>query len=163
MDVTQTQAARIPAENLRVDRAAFVQLWSAAERHQGSPACDPFTAGVLDTCRWLGGATVRPQSGPWFPAPAPLTPGRGRALPELIDAEHRVAAGSFLGAPDRMAPAERERIAGVLATFDWAWARTGAPPLLGGHRSHQYAPERSATAASIPTEWAWSDATHCAI
>lgn len=130
MTVCSADLSRVPAANVRVDLAQFTRVWVAAQTHQDSPAhCDAFTAGVLDTCRWLAGATLRPDAGAWFPAPAPITASRGSATPERIDAECK-AADLLASLPvDAVATAERERVAGVCATLGWAWRRVAPCPL----------------------------------
>ena len=67
--VTEADVARVPVGNLRVPRAEFGAVWSAAEqrdREQGERGVtDWYPAGVAVTCRWLAGATVvrRPGAG----------------------------------------------------------------------------------------------------
>ena len=134
MEVTETDIARIPAENLHVPRAEFAAVWAAAEQlHEDCVrrrVSDWYGAGVVMTCRWLAVAMVRPQTDRWYMATAPVTERTGSALPELIQAEalaaqrldlRRPAPGWLLNRPGWLP--------GVLATFDWVWWRKAGPPV----------------------------------
>src|SRR6266496_2119403 len=81
--------------NLRVPRAEFAAVWAAAEAHQEEQArrqvADWYGAGVVMTCRWVAGATVRPANGPWRPARSPVTERLNQAYEELIEAEYFAA------------------------------------------------------------------------
>lgn len=159
MDVTQDDLDRVPAENLRIDRSEFGRLWATAQAGQDSSACDFFTVGVLDACRWLARATLRAPDGPWFPAQPPTTPGRGVAMPETIDAECQATEIRTA----RTGTAEDQRLAGVLATLGWAWRGTGRCPEIGEDREgpHQRAPGRAATnSMSCSAAATWSTASH---
>ena len=127
VDVTEADIAKIPPRNLRIRRAEFVAVWVAAERLGGS---DWYAAGVAVTCRWLARATVRPATGPWYLAWAPVTERSDLAFEELIEAEYieaekldmrRPRPGWLLGRPGWSE--------GICATLRWAWCRTGPVPL----------------------------------
>jgi len=134
VDVTPTDIARIPAENLHVSRAEFVAVWTAAERRQTEQArqhvTDWYVGGVVVTCRWLARAIVRPATGPFRPARSPVTHTTKMAHPELIEAE--CVAAELLDMR-RPRPTWLEGRPGwsqaIVATLNWAWRRTGGPPV----------------------------------
>lgn len=134
VDVTQADIDRIPSHNLRVRRAEFAAFWAAAERFHDdnvrNRVSDWYGAGVVMTCRWLARATVRPQSGPWRQAESPVTGRRASAYEELIEAEC-VAAEKL--AMQRPVPPwlvnQPGWIDAVVATLNWAWRRSGQPPM----------------------------------
>jgi hypothetical protein len=126
VEVAADAAAKVPRENLRVTRAEFGALWVLVEQLASQPAPDDdFPIGVLRTCRWLAAQPV------WSDASAradmPAAPFTGRpyaAMPETVEAEFvasAAAAGRCGGRP--------ELARGVVATLQWAWRGTGAPPL----------------------------------
>lgn len=116
--------------NLRVPRAEFAALWTAAEQHQEQHGTDWYGAGVVMTCRWLARATVRPPTGPWRPARSPVTGRTAMAHEELIEAELLAAETLAMRRP---VPTWLEHrpgwIEAVVATLKWAWRRYGAPPM----------------------------------
>jgi hypothetical protein len=133
--VTQADIARIPVANIRVPRGEFATLWSAAERlcdEKGERGVsDWYAGGVAATCEWLAAAVFRPETGPRQDACSPATGRSARAYEELIEAEY-LAAEQLL---ERQPASVRRRagwVEGVLATLDWAWHRTGQPPLQIG-------------------------------
>jgi hypothetical protein len=135
VDVSAADIARITAGNVRVPQAEFVALWQGAELfhdeqlRRGVP--DWHGAGVVETCRWLANAIVRPETGgPGHLAPSPVTGRLKVAYEELIEAE--CLAAEKLAAC-RPVPAWLEHrpgwIEAVAATLNWAWRRFGRPPL----------------------------------
>lgn len=132
MEVTAAAVARIPAGNLRVPRAEFAALWSAAEQQSRDQAArgvaDWYAGGVALTCRWLAAAVVVTQAGRQQPAFAPVTNRSARAYEELIEAEYLAAGQLDVRRPDLVAsrPGWREAIR---ATLRWAWRHEGPPPL----------------------------------
>jgi hypothetical protein len=130
--VTDADIARIPLGNLRVPRAEFCAVWAAAEerdREQGERGItDWYAAGVVVTCRWLAGATVRSSTGRWFVAYSPATRRSVRAFEELIEAEYLAAERLAERSPDLLVsrPGWCEAIRGTLR---WAWRHDGPPPL----------------------------------
>ncbi len=129
--VTQAEIARVPLGNLRVPRAEFGAVWAAAEQcntEQGERGLtDWYAAGVVVTCRWLAGATVRSSTGRWHVAYAPVTRRSMRAYEELIEAEFLAAERLPARSPDLV-----ERRPGwceaIRATLRWAWRHDGPPP-----------------------------------
>lgn len=164
MEIAAEDLGRIPRANLRVDAVQFADLWVVAEAHQESAKCDAFTAGVVDTCRWLAQAVIRPDA-PWFAAPAPVTAGRGAAIPERIAAEYGAAELEWarLLREGARSP-ERERIAGVVSTLRWAWSRSGPSPTLNlTDAAHQSRPNDTSVASFRCAASDWSSASrHCA-
>lgn len=129
VDVTPTDIEKIPARNIRVRRAEFVALWIAAERYQEAHN-DWYGAGVVMTCRWLATAPVRPRTGSWYLAYAPVTERSARAFEELIEAECLAAEKLAMRRPVHTWLANRPGwIDAVVATLNWAWRRSGRPPL----------------------------------
>ena len=69
VDVSAGDVAKVPAGNMRVSRAEFAALWQTAERfhdeqiRRGVP--DWYGCGVVETCRWLANAIVKPEVGAW--------------------------------------------------------------------------------------------------
>lgn len=132
MEVTAADVARIPAGNLRVPRAEFAALWSAAEQESREQAArgvtDWYAGGVALTCRWLAAAFVVTQSGRQHAAFAPVTNRSARAYEELIEAEYLAAEQMDARQPDLVAsrPGWCEAIR---ATLRWAWRHEGPPPL----------------------------------
>lgn len=129
MDIRDSDVEQVPAENIHVARQVFRQVWAAAEEAAAAP--DAWYAyGVASTCRWLACATVRPESGPWYVAPAPVSQRPGFALPERIEQECLEAEVLAIRRPPPEWLAQRPGwLDGVCATFAWAWRRTGHPPL----------------------------------
>jgi len=138
VDVTPADIARVPAENLHVSRAEFAALWAAAERHEEEQArrqvLDWYGAGVVVTCRWLARAIVRPPSGRRRPARSPVTGRTNMAYPELIEAECLAAERLDMHRPVPAWLAEQPGwSAAIVATLNWAWLRTGGPPIGVAH------------------------------
>jgi hypothetical protein len=134
VDVTPADIAHVPAENLHVSRAEFAALWSAAEQLHDDRVRrrvpDWYGAGVVVTCRWLARAIVRPESGPKYPAEAPVTRRLNMAYPELIEAECLAAERLDMRRPVLAWLADRPGwSAAIVATLNWAWRRTGDPPI----------------------------------
>ena len=140
VDVSAADVAKVPAGNMRVSRAEFAALWQTAERfhdeqvRRGVP--DWYGSGVVETCRWLANAIVKPEVGPWRLAPSPVTKRIHVASDELIEAECR-AAEQLAGR--RPVPAHLQRqpgwIEAVVATLNWAWRRHGRSPLDTSRRA----------------------------
>jgi hypothetical protein len=138
MDVTATDIEQIPAANLHVSRAAFAAVWTAAENQVRDQTRRGFTdwygAGVVVTCRWLARATVRPEQGLWRLARSPVTGRTARALPELIQEECLAAEALTMRRPVPQWLAERPGWdESIVATLNWAWRRTGPPPISVEH------------------------------
>jgi hypothetical protein len=134
MELTAKDIERIPAENIRVRRADFAAVWLAAEQRgheQGRRGIsDWYTAGVAVTCRWLATAIVRPEQGRWYPARSPVIGRTNMALPELIEEEALAAELLDMRRPRPQWLVERPGWSeSIMATFNWAWRRTGPPPL----------------------------------
>jgi len=131
--VTEADIARVPVGNLRVPRAAFGMVWTAAEQRsseQGAHAVtDWYAAGVAATCRWLAGARVDSVIGGRRLAPSPVSGREVLAYEELIEAEYLAAELLGQRCPDLVEhrPGWCEAIA---ATLRWAWRHEGAAPLL---------------------------------
>jgi hypothetical protein len=135
VEVLPSDLARIPGipvGNLHVPRDQFVAVWRAAEcRVDG--VTDWYALGVVETCRWLGGAIVRRKSGRWEPAYAPVTGTTSLAYEELVDQECVRAEGLAMRVPVAGWLQRRPGwLPGVLATLNWAWRRTAAAPLDAG-------------------------------
>ena len=134
MRVTDSDIARIPAANLRVPRAEFAALWTAAEQRCDDQAArgvtDWYAGGVAATCEWLAVAVFRPECGPPQQAYAPATGRSARAYQELIEAE--CVAAERLLARRPMPPTLGRRpgwVEGIVATLRWAWRRSAPAPL----------------------------------
>jgi hypothetical protein len=133
MQLTAADIERIPRDTIRVPKRDFVELWIAAERDVDADPMDWYAVGIVMTCEWLAGATVRP---PTVQRPhlayAPVS-GRERipmaedVVQELQDTE--VAA---IQRPNWVA-SRGEWIDAVVATLNWAWRRQ-APPVLPSAR-----------------------------
>jgi hypothetical protein len=134
VELTPADIARVPAENLHVSLAEFAAVWAAAELHQEEQArrkvLDWYGAGVVVTCRWLAQAIVRPPTGSQRPARSPVTGRTNMAYPELIEAECLAAELLDMRQPrpawlvDQPGWSEA-----IVATLNWAWRRTGGPPV----------------------------------
>jgi len=133
MELTARDFERIPRRNLRIPVREFARLWFHAERRAdamevaGEPE-HPYLRGVCSTCEWLAGVIVT-VSGVNGPAsvfvPSPVTGMLDKAYEELIaeetQAAEQVVADSLRGEPGF--------VDGVLATLEWAWRRSGVPPI----------------------------------
>ena len=126
MRVTEQDVAHIPVGNLRVRREEFAAVWAAAESRDDGR--DWFVAGVVVTCRWFAGATVRTSTGRSYVASSPVTRHAETAYEELIEAEYLAAENLDQRRPDLLhsRPGWSD---GIRATLRWAWRRTGPPPL----------------------------------
>ena len=139
MELSARLIEEIPRGNLRVPRTEFVAVWAEAERQDAentrNGTGDWYVVGLLNTCKWVAGATVvfnYPHGPKARPAAAPITHREARAHEELIEAE-TVAA-------ERMAIRHPHGIDGrpgwleaVVATLMWVWRGSGVPPLDVGH------------------------------
>lgn len=126
--------AAVPPGNVRVPRAEFAAVWSAAERRCDEATRrgedDWYAAGVAITCEWVARAVVRSSDGALFPARAPVTKGTRLAYEELIDAESLAAERLDLQRPRPWWLARRPGwTEGIGATLRWCWHRSGPPPL----------------------------------
>jgi hypothetical protein len=124
--VSAEAVARVPVRNLRISLAEFGALWATVERLTSRPGPhDDYLIGVLRTCRWLAGQPVRSAGLARAEMPsAPITRRSHIAMPETVEAEVVAAAaatGRCRGRPDLAR--------GVVATLEWAWRGTRAPPL----------------------------------
>lgn len=134
VDITVADVDHIPPDSIHVPREEFVAFWSAAERLNDGEAqredSNWYTAGVIVTCRWLAGATVRVAEGGSRIARSPVTKSTRRAYAELVQAEALAAQVLDMQRPVPQWLSRRPGwMAGILATFDWAWWRTGEPPV----------------------------------
>lgn len=129
VEVTAADIAKIPARNLHVPRGEFVAVWIAAER-QAVEKNDWYSAGVVAACRWLARAQVRPETGPWYMAPAPVTRRQESAYEELIEAECLKAELLYFRRPVPQWLQNRPGWArGIFVTLNWAWRHQGQPPI----------------------------------
>ena len=130
--MTDADVARVPAENLRVRRAEFAAVWSAAEaqleEQTRQQITDWYIGGVVVTCRWVATAIVRPAAGPWRPAKSPVTRRSNQAYEELIEAEYLAAERLAMRQPEWLAD-RPGWIEAILATLDWCWRGSKHPPL----------------------------------
>ena len=129
---SQVDLQRVPRENLRVRPDEFLAVWAAAEARLADAACgDWYSCGVAEACRWLARSTVRPDEGPWFAAPAPVSGRLDRAVPELIEAEWQLAElmSARTGEPGLVSH-RPDWIAGVTAAFQWAWCGCAVAPIM---------------------------------
>jgi hypothetical protein len=134
VEVTAADIAKIPVANLGVPRASFAALWVTAERLHDERTqqriSDWYSAGVVMTCRWLAGATVRPETGPPHLARSPVTGHTHGADQELIEAEYLAASTLALRQPRPAWLAQRPGwIEAVEATLHWVQHRYRDPPL----------------------------------
>ncbi|MEV5967218.1 hypothetical protein AB0L70_35950 [Kribbella sp. NPDC051952] len=119
--------------------ADFARVWLAAERRADALETlgreDGFVTGVVWTCRWIANAGVR-YDGPvngrrGDVAASPISRRHESAYEELIEEEAVRAEVKALRAGDW--PDLPGYVAGVAATFAWAWRRSGRPPIeVGG-------------------------------
>ena len=135
VEVTAGDIARVPLGNIRVPRADFAAVRTAAERTARS---DWPTFGVAQTCRWIAHSRGTAFNGRTPMAHAPVTERSRLAFEELIEAEYLAAEKLAAREPRPAWLQERPGwIEAVCATLRWAWARTGPPPLPldDGHRA----------------------------
>ncbi len=131
MELTADDFERIPRENLRVARAEFVALWTAAERLSDEHRADWYAAGVVVTCRWLAGVFIvvnYPHGAVTRPASSPITHTSRTAHEELIEREWQAVERQLVRHPNGI---ERRPgwLEGVSATLRWAWHGSGRPPV----------------------------------
>lgn len=146
MRVTDSDIARIPVSNIRVPRAEFAALWTAAEQlsehwaQQG--ITDWYSGGVAATCEWLAAATPPRANGSRRTPYSPITGRSARAYEELIEAECLAAEQLLAGTPT---PAVMLRRPGweeaITATLRWAWRHSGQPPLHLDYRQAAKQPQ----------------------
>ncbi|GAB3751279.1 hypothetical protein GCM10028864_27060 [Microlunatus parietis] len=124
MDVRAEDIERIPRGNLRVPRAAFAEVWRAAELLGKT---EEYATGVCLMCRWIACATVTFNGRP-EPARAPITHTTRRAHEELLEREHLAADKKAIRVAGTDDP-RRLIVEGAAATLRWAWKGQGRPPL----------------------------------
>ncbi len=129
MELTGRDFDRIPRGNVRVPVVEFARMWLAAERQYEQ---DKTWAnyGVVETCRWLAGATVPSRFGGGRVPSAPVTHRSGLAHEETIEAEALAAEVLLLRQPEPAWLASQPGwLPAVVKTLAWAWRRSGVPPL----------------------------------
>ncbi|UUV34302.1 hypothetical protein NQK81_12895 [Amycolatopsis roodepoortensis] len=130
MELTGRDFDRIPRGNVRVPVVEFARLWLTAERALDAEPTNWAYFGVAQTCRWLACATVRRVNQKPRLADAPVTRRFGLAHEETIEAETQAAERLLWRRP---VPQHLESRPGwlpaVVATLEWAWRRSGVPPL----------------------------------
>lgn len=129
--MTEADIARVPVGNLRVPRAVFAAVWTAAEDRDWAAAAGVapwFRAGVAATCRWMAVARVESIIGGHRLAPAPVSSREVLADEELIEAEYLAAEQLGRRCPDLVEhrPGWCEAI---VATLRWAWRQEAPAPL----------------------------------
>jgi hypothetical protein len=130
VDVSARDLEKIPARNLRVPVVDFAELWIAAERQLDADPRSWATFGVVETCRWLAGATVPRITGGWQLAKAPVTERTGIPYEEVIAAECLAAEKLLFRRPvPTWIQNQPGWLPAVVATLAWAWRRTGPPPI----------------------------------
>ena len=129
MELTGRDFDKIPPRNLHVPVVDFARLWLASE-WQYDQERTWAAYGVVETCRWLATATVRPESGPWRMAASPVTERSASAIEELIEAECLAAEVLLFRRPVPMWLTKRPGwLPAVVTTLGWAWRRSGKPPI----------------------------------
>jgi hypothetical protein len=130
MELTGRDFDKIQQRNLRVPVVDFARLWLAAEQQYDQ---DKTWAnfGVIQTCRWLAGATVRPpDDAPWHLAYAPVTHRTGLPYEEVIEAETFAAEKLLFRDPVPLRVTNQPGwLPAVHKTLLWAWRRSGIPPI----------------------------------
>ena len=134
MGVTDVDITGIPPGNLRVPRADFVALWTAAERRSSESGDHGVTGweagGVAQTCAWMATAPLRFRNGTVIPARSPVTRRASLAYEEVIEAELVAAERLAMRSPRPMWVGNRPGwIEAVCATLRWAWHHEGPMPL----------------------------------
>jgi hypothetical protein len=128
MDVTAERVAKIPADNLRVSREEFADVWTLAEAVVSRPGPDDhYTLGVALACEWLAAAPVPSRftaSGTAMPR-SPVRRLPVTAHPEAIEEEWFAAVRE---SAQTSVPWLAEQARGAMALLDWAW-HSGRPPL----------------------------------
>jgi hypothetical protein len=128
MDVTAEHVARVPAQNLRVARERFGDVWARAEAALSGPGPDDhYLWGVVCTCRWLAGTAVPTPwtASGWESPESPVRDLRVSAHPEVIEEEY----ASAVRYRRSRVPAVAGKARGTLATLEWAWHSSGPSPL----------------------------------
>ena len=120
-------SGNIALENIRVRRDEFVHIWREAARQEielsDRHGTDWYLSAVVQTCRWM--AAVPPRTALCGgQTRSPVTERSCRARPELIDIECAALAQRQAERLDRP-----DWLAGVEATFRWAWRGDGLPPV----------------------------------
>lgn len=132
VDVTESDVAGIPPNNVRVPRHEFVAVWKAASARGEEQATlgvtDWYAGAVAVTCRWLATAPMRSGPGPDRLPRSPATRRARVAYEELIEAEYLAAETLEQRRPD-IAEHEPGWCDGVRATLRWAWRRSGPAPV----------------------------------
>jgi hypothetical protein len=127
MEVTDRHVEDIPRGNLRVPRAEFVAIWRMTEHLLSTKQGDWYVAGVAMTCRWLACAAVPSVLGGWQMPSAPVSRRSGLAHEELIASELLAAETAAFRNP-RGIEGRPGWLEGIVATLQWAWAGSPAPP-----------------------------------
>lgn len=130
MPPTNSDAPRIPSDNVRVPHDEFLKVWREATRLEAAlpehQVPDWYVGAVAQTCRWLAAAPMRTALCGGLPR-SPVTRRACRARGELIEAEYQAAQRTDQFSPELVArPGWCE---GVRATFRWAWCRQDSPPI----------------------------------
>ncbi len=136
------QVERIPRGNLRVPRAEFVAVWSAAAQ-AGSSDADTrnwYAGGVAATCQWLACAIYTPPWGRPRPPRAPATGTRRFAFEELIEREYQAAERLAERRPALLV-SQPGWCEGVRATLRWAWRHEGPAPFNTDGRPTAWGPK----------------------
>ncbi|MGW4829634.1 hypothetical protein ACWEOG_18775 [Amycolatopsis japonica] len=130
MELTGRDFDRIPRGNVRVPVVQFARLWLTAERALDAEPTNWTYFGVVQTCRWLACATVRLADGRTRLADAPITNRFGLAHEETIEAETLAAERLLLRRPQPQWLASQPGwLPAIVLTLEWAWRRSGVPPL----------------------------------
>lgn len=138
MDVSAEEGARIPAGNLHVPNAQFIEVWATAEKLNREQVdqglTDWYLGSVVASCRWLAGAAVHKPDAPPHSARSPVSGRREAAYEELIEAEYLAAERLSHRRPDLVAdrPGWCE---GIQRTLRWAWRNEEPPPVASDMRS----------------------------
>jgi hypothetical protein len=132
MELMARDIERVPRGNLRVPLVDFARVWVAAERRadelEAAGHGDWYLTGVQVTCRWLACSTTLfdyPDGPVRQLAHAPITRTQQLAHEELIAAETQAAEVRLI----RGWPGRPGYVEGVVATLEWAWRRSGRPPI----------------------------------
>jgi hypothetical protein len=137
MELTGSDLDKIEQRNLRVPVVEFAELWVAAERQYDQDKSWA-SFGVVETCRWLAGATVRPKQGRWHMAATPVTERSVMPIAERIAEECLAADKLLFRRPVPSWVANRPGwLPAVVATLTWAWRGNGKPPIdVRAHANH---------------------------
>lgn len=128
-----TAKDQIPARNLRVPRAEFVALWTAAES-QNSRLFDDgrppswYVPGIVVTCQWLACTSRDAPGGRYQQARSPVGDRELRATEDSIESEYQAA--ELMAERQPWLLEQRPGwCEGIRATLRWAWRNEGPPPL----------------------------------